>query len=853
MASVTKLKIQLQIGSENTLFASWEFKESSPPSGGGGSGGSGGPVKSGSVVTIKPGSKWYNGASIADFVYSKQWVVLEVNGDRAVLNKSTDGSFAIMSPINVGSLNVVRSRTTDVIEPRSEKSNLDHYSVHWYYATGNGVWFDGGSSDVKLTNATYNYPNNASKVKVTVKPVSKTHQVNGNETPYWTGTSSSVEYRVSELPPDKLSAPTITLDKYKLTAKIENITDAKAEKVHFEIVKDDSKWGSGVSTVKTARASYTCTIAAGGKYRARCRAINYVGGSPVYGPWSPYSSESTAVPGIPTGVRVTVESKTSVKVSWNKDITSTSYKVEYATKKSYFDSSSEVKSITVTNNYAVITGLETGNNWYFRVRGINGQGESGWSNIVYKVVGTKPEPPTTWSLTSTAIIGEPVVLYWVHNTEDGSKQNEAQIELTINGQANVITVDTSNDEVEEDEKDKIYSYTLDLTEHPEGAEILWRVRTRGITYEYSEWSIQRTINTYAPPVSSISLGDNSGILSSFPFNIVATAGPSTQTAISYHVRITAENTHTTVNNMGQTVIVNYGDEVFSKIFILSNNTLSFELLPENVNLENNQQYKVTVVVSMNSGLVSESSDFFTVSWSDTNYQPDASVTIDIKNLCAYISPFCLDETGILIQDVVMSVFRREYDGSFTEIGSNIENYGSISVTDPHPALDYARYRVVARNRATNVIGFTDLPGIPVNEPSIVIQWNEEWSMFDYSEEAAPEFPSWTGSMLKLSYNVDVSESYDPDRSVVEYIGRKYPVGYYGTQRGSSANWSTVIPKSDKETIYALRRLAAWNGDVYVREPSGNGYAAQISVSMSIKHKDVTIPVSFTVKRVEGDE
>ncbi len=854
MATVTNLKISLQNNTEYTLYASWEFKESSPPSGGGGGGGSAGPVRAGSVVKVKPGSKWYNGVGIDSFVFQKEWIVLEVTGDRAIIHKSTDGAFAIMSPIHVNNLTVVRSRSNQVelISPRdAEPDTLDYYEVKWNYATGNGVWFDGGSSNVKVRNATYNFPSNASKVKVTVKPVSKKKQENGNETPYWTGTSASAEYLVSELPPKKLSAPTVTIDKYSLTAKIENIDDAKAEKVEFEIVKDDSRFDGGISTVKTARASYTCTIAAGGKYRARCRAINYVGGSPVYGPWSPYSSEGEAVPRVPTGVKVSVETKTSVRVSWDRDTISTSYKVEYTTNRSYFGSSSEVKSITVTNNYAIITGLDTGHDWYFRVQGINSKGESGWSDIVYKVIGTKPEPPTTWSLTSTAVIGEPVILYWVHNTEDGSKQNEAQIELTINGVSRIETINTANEEVPEDEVDKIYSYNLDLSTYQDGAEVLWRVRTRGITFEYSEWSVQRTINTYAPPVSTLTLGDNSGILTSFPFTISINAGPSSQKAITYHVSITAENTYRTEDLTGKTITVNAGDEVFSKVFILSTNTLSFDLVPENIILENNQQYKVTTIVSMNSGLTATSSGFFTVVWGDENYQPDASVVIDYKNLCAYISPFCLNNEGNLDTEVVLSVFRREYDGSFTEICSNIENYGSVSVTDPHPALDYARYRIVARNRNTNEIGFTDLPGIPVDEPSIVIQWNEEWSEFDYSEEVAPEIPPWSGSMLRLPYNVDVSESYSPDTSAIEYIGRKYPVSYYGTQRGSTASWSTVIPKEDKKTIYALRRLSAWNGDVYVREPSGNGYTAQITLSMSIKHCDPAVPVSFSVKRVEG--
>ena len=87
--------------------------------------------------------------------------------------------------------------------------------------------------------------------------------------------------------------------------------------------------------------------------------------------------------------------------------------------------------------------------------------------------------------------------------------------------------------------------------------------------------------------------------------------------------------------------------------------------------------------------------------------------------------------------------------------------------------------------------------------------------------------------------------------MVEYIGREHPVTYHGTQLGTSSVWSMDIPASDKETIYALRRLQNWMGDVYVREPSGAGYWASISVSFSKKHCDVVIPVSINVTRVEG--
>jgi hypothetical protein len=41
------------------------------------------------------------------------------------------------------------------------------------------------------------------------------------------------------------------------------------------------------------------------------------------------------------------------------------------------------------------------------------------------------------------------------------------------------------------------------------------------------------------------------------------------------------------------------------------------------------------------------------------------------------------------------------------------------------------------------------------------------------------------------------------------------------------------------------------GDVYVREPSGSGYWANISVSFNQKHNDPVIPVTFDIRRVEG--
>lgn len=206
--------------------------------------------------------------------------------------------------------------------------------------------------------------------------------------------------------------------------------------------------------------------------------------------------------------------------------------------------------------------------------------------------------------------------------------------------------------------------------------------------------------------------------------------------------------------------------------------------------------------------------------------------------------------GKLIDGLTLSVYRREYDGTFTEVASGIPN-NYTAVTDPHPALDYARYRFIAKDISTGAISFYDRPGSPVNGSSVVLQWSEEWSTFDTGEDQTIEGPSWSGSLLKLPYNIKVTDKRKPEVSLVNYAGRKHPVSYYGTQVGETSQWNMEIPKEDKNTIYALRRLSLWTGDVYVREPSGMGYWANVGVSFSQSYDDIKIPISLDITRVEG--
>ena len=213
--------------------------------------------------------------------------------------------------------------------------------------------------------------------------------------------------------------------------------------------------------------------------------------------------------------------------------------------------------------------------------------------------------------------------------------------------------------------------------------------------------------------------------------------------------------------------------------------------------------------------------------------------------------YCEVEITTPVTDVYLSVYRREFDGGFTELATMLDGANNTTITDPHPALDLARYRVVATSKTTGAVSYYDLPGVPVNGNAVIIQWDEAWSSFEATEDAQLAEPEWSGSMLKLPYNIDVSDSTDPEVEMVQYVGRKHPVSYYGTHRGQTSSWNVVIEKDDEETLYGLRRLAMWMGDVYVREPSGSGYWANIKVSFNQKHSDLTIPVALNITRVEG--
>ena len=705
-----------------------------------------------------------------------------------------------------------------------------------------------------------------------------------------------VEFSKSQKP-DQPSVPSLEMNKYKLTAKVENLDTSvnKPTKIEFYVVKNNSGkvFKQDKANVVQRTASYSWNVDAGGKYKVKCRAIREIYKnkkvvSTLYSDWSDFSSEVTTIPNAPKSITsLEATSTTEIKCVWSTVSNVTGYEVEYTINKAYFNTNSEqVSSKTIeVGTTAIISGLDNGDEYFFRVRAVNEQGKSGWTPIKSCKVGQKPAAPTTWSSSTTAIVGEKVILYWVHNTNDGSKATKAGLELRVNG------VDKSPKDFTYTPKDEgeetTYRYTIDTNAYSDGATIQWRVRTAGVTGVYGDWSVQRTIDIYAPPTLELHLTNTNDedieALSSFPLYVKGIPGPQSQSPIGYHLTVVSTEDYETEDQIGNEKFVSANEEVYSKFFDIKTQLLA-ELSANNIDLENGKTYKVHCIVTMNSGLTAEAELEFTVDWVEEEYGPDAEIIYNEDTYSCSIRPYCFttpdeyfpdeetpettaeeitetpsdsdeEETPeILVEGVTLGVYRRDYNGEFIEIATNLDNTSNIYVTDPHPALDYGRYRIVVTSKATGAVSYVDLPGYPISESSVIIQWNESWSNLITSEinvDEIPDEPTWSGSRVILPYNIDVSDKNDIDVSLVKYVGRKRPVSYYGTQLGETASWKVEIPKNDEETLYALRRLAVWTGDVYVREPSGTGYWANISVSMSQTHRQLTIPVTLEITRVEG--
>lgn len=570
-----------------------------------------------------------------------------------------------------------------------DRDKTDHYAVEWWYTTGQGGWRLGNKGDVTSPKqSSYSAPDNAKKVKIKIKPIAKKHKVKKKkkgktvevEEYYWTnGEWQEKEWDYSNNPPGVLPSPSFEINiNNRLTVEFNNIPDGSSggtkingTHVQVEIWRDDIKWKTLEGAISNRKAKVVLeSVDPGHSYKIRSRALRKSGTTiKAYGFYTDFSDSINSTPIAPSDLKLdatkVVEGQRTVyfiKASWSIEKTAKTYLVEYATSEEYFDTDQSKKHQTSENDgaNATLSDIEKGHTYYVRVASVNDKGQSkDWSETKSVTIGSKPQPPTTYSNTTKCVVGEDLNLYWIHNSTDGSLERNAKIRFEITDLAipdfepliKIVTIDSES--IPEEDRPKTHTYKINTTDPEwatigEGFRIKWKVQTAGVGDEASDWSIEREVYVYAKPEVEVDLRNNEDVsvdeVNNFPFYFIYQATPASQTPISYYIEVVSNGAYETIDDVGKVKNIGVGDKIYQKYYDPQEDPWRFmlEMSPNNIDLENDKNYTMNVTVAMNSGLSATSSKSFKAYFEDLYYNVNADLIYNNETLEMNIHPYCFE-------------------------------------------------------------------------------------------------------------------------------------------------------------------------------------------------------------------
>lgn len=744
-------------------------------------------------------------------------------------------------------------------------SKTDHFTVDFEYTVGKG-WVGGNTQDYtpeqtginknnKWSTVAWSAPDSALQARARVKPVSKIKDEK-KKTTYFSGAWSG--YKTVDFRDDPLPAPSLSVN-FDNTKNVATVTatcnDSDAR--YYEM------WASNGSKVvedklyfsETGSYTRTYSLSAGQtwSFRTRCKSS----GMKATSGWSAYSY-ATAKPGVPSlKGKGSAVGEDGVKFSWNAVTGADSYTVEYvADSASYFNTNrSAVQSVSdIKGTTFQQMGLELGHTYYMRVQAVNATGSSNFSAATSAKLALVPDAPTTYDTDPSYMQSSSVRLRWTHNCEDNADQTAAQVQMKLKTSSTWTTTNVNNSN----------PYLVkSLSGYADGSVVQWRVRTKGQRSEWSPYSVIRQFSVYSSPRVTCTLSQPSGTvdlsnpLTTLPLTIGMNASGGGNSVAGYHVTVTVTDGVTYNHFDGTTVSIAAGSVVYEKDYTTTSNNYSVNLGIE-ANMPDTASLAVVAEVVMTSGLRAESPERqFEVDFDSLVPYPDCSVAFDDDALAATVSCSCyaLDEdemqTDDLEEGVVLSVYRINADNSLTLIDENLPNNGEVEVIDPHATFGTCSYRVVATDVETGMTSYEDC-WEDAPHRTCVVQWDESWEEYqEYAEDDGGDMFEYTGMRIDGLYNLNLDESSNIQAEDAEYIGRKHPVSYYGTQLGHTASYRVDFMKEDTDTLTKARRLMSYAGDAYVREPSGLGFWARIS-SPRISRAYDSQAVAFTFDAIHVD-
>lgn len=561
----------------------------------------------------------------------------------------------------------------------------------------------------------------------------------------------------------------------------------------------------------------------------------------------------------------------AVTVEWGAVPLADSYEIAYAQRADAFEASSGYQTKDTTGTRMVFDDLEPGS-WFFWVRAANASGEGDWSAASDEIrTGKRPTAPTTWASKYVGVRGDDIEISWQHNSADGSEQADAELWLSANGSAfaRIGNLGTAT------------SYTLKTGQYPNGADVSWYVHTWGCMgggEGKSPASETRCLKVWDRPSPVLELPDTATF---YPIAGRATATASGQVPVSVTVRLLAAEPYESTLVDGTRVSVAEGDEVLR--LDLDPDEPMFDVAVGDCVLADGVAYTAELRGVMSSGLPFEASRPMLFDVEPASYtlyaeidQADGwAVTItpsacewgredddqtDEESETADIDIEGDAEEVPYAENVVLSIYRHETDGTLTLLARNIPNDGLHGHVDRHAMLKRQAYRIAAFDTRTGLADYLDVTSELNRFNGLVIEWGASDPSLEYVRDPETgllqEQSGDGGTVLDLPWSVDVSEGGDSDRDLLKPFGLAHPRARYGTHQNAEESWNTRIRESDSDRLAKLRSLRAHRGDAFVRQPLGSGYWAAVSPHWSRSGQGGVIDVDIDAVRtatVDGHE
>ena len=563
--------------------------------------------------------------------------------------------------------------------------------------------------------------------------------------------------------------------------------------------------------------------------------------------WSTLVTDGGAVPVAPTGVTVTASDiPGTIRVTWNWTWSgATAAELSWANHEDAWESTDMPETFEINNTHASawnISGLETGETWYVRVRLMAAAGDDvtygAYSEIESIDLSSAPVVP---SLTlSEGVIPEDgsVVASWAYSTTDGTMQASAQLAEVVSG-AYVPLL-----QVETQQTATIYPSEVGWSAGETHYVVVQVASASGrvsdgwsdpVAVIVAERIMASITATSLVPQTIVTDGTSRNInaLTAMPLSVtVSGAGQDGTTTVAieraedYHVRRPDESemygyegeTVALVSQMGDAAITITADDLMGR-------------------LDDGAPYRIVATVEDAVGQTATAELDFEVHWSHQAIIPTATVEIDADAMVAKLTPVA--PTGTVTGDVC-DIYRLSVDKPVLLYPD--AEFGTTYV-DPYPTIGtFGGHRFVFKSKDGDYITedneFAWIDTTPADDDDLL---DFPANIIDFG----------TGRVV-LMYEIDLANSWTKDFTETQYLGGAVQGDWNPAVRRTTTMTAVAITEDDQTTIESMRRLAEHPGICHVRTKDGSSFAADVQCSEDYKQNNNQRLVTFQLKITRVD-